>query len=143
MKLKGDTFSYGTDANGISHFPSAKWGFLAGVLGAFGALCLTSAMMFSRGNALLVMPIVFGGAVSVTAIVSVIRLHGATINPALWIGMALTVIGVVITAKNTPHGHAPSAAKPPASNAESATDGTKPLNSNPPEKEGDETPEGQ
>lgn len=104
MKVKGDSFSFtGT------HFATAKWGFLAGSLGAFGALCLTTAMMTSRGNALLVMPIVFGGAVSVTALVSVLRLRGSIdINPLLWVGMALTVVGVVIVAMNTPHGHAAS-----------------------------------
>ncbi len=102
MKVKGDTFSFAGD-----HFATAKWGFLAGTLGAVGALCLTTAMMTSRGNALLVMPIVFGGAVSVTAIVSVLRLHGGTtISPLLWVGMALTAAGVVIVAMNTPHGHA-------------------------------------
>ena len=68
-------------------------------------------MMLSRGNALLVMPIVFGGAVSVTALVSAIRLSGhTTISPMLWVGMLLTVVGVVIVAMNTPHGHAPSPA---------------------------------
>lgn len=104
MKLKGDSFSFTGD-----HFPTAKWGFLAGALGAAGALCLTTAMMTSRGNALLVMPIVFGGAVSVTALVSAIRLHGhTTISPMLWVGMLLTVVGVVVVAMNTPHGHAPS-----------------------------------
>ncbi len=108
MRVKGDTFDYSGEA-----FATVKWGFLAGTLGAFGAVCLTTAMMTSRGNALLVMPIVFGGAVSVTAIVSLLRLHGeVTINPLLWLGMALTIVGVVITAMNTPHGHA--AAKPAA-----------------------------
>ena len=82
MKVKGDSFDY-TGA----HFTTAKWGFLAGCLGAGGALCLTTAMMISRGNALLVMPIVFGGAVSVTALVSAIRLWGhTTISPVLWLG---------------------------------------------------------
>jgi hypothetical protein len=108
MKVKGDSFSFSG-----AHFATAQWGFLAGTLGAFGALCLTTAMMTSRGNALLVMPIVFGGAVSVTALVSVYRLHGsAKVSPMLWAGMLLTVIGVVIVAMNTPHGHAPS---PPGS----------------------------
>ncbi|MEM8669756.1 MAG: hypothetical protein AAGG48_19675 [Planctomycetota bacterium] len=103
MKVKGDTFSFTGQ-----YAPTMKWGFMAGCLGAFGALCLTTAMMTSRGNALLVMPIVFGGAVSVTAIVSVIKLGGGTqINPLLWVGMALTITGVVIVAKNTPHGHGP------------------------------------
>ncbi|TWT82025.1 hypothetical protein CA13_34800 [Planctomycetes bacterium CA13] len=102
MKVKGDTFSYSG-----SHFATAKWGFLAGTLGAGGALCLTTAMMTSRGNALLIMPIVFGGAVSITALVSVLRLHAATVvSPMLWVGMLVTVIGVVIVARNTPHGHA-------------------------------------
>ena len=103
MKLKGDTFSYSG-----THFATAKWGFLAGCLGAAGALCLTTAMMTSKGNALLVMPIVFGGAVSVTALVSTMRLRGhVAINPMLWTGMVLVVVGVVIVARYTPHGHAP------------------------------------
>ncbi|MCG8648513.1 MAG: hypothetical protein MI861_01695 [Pirellulales bacterium] len=115
MKVKGDSFHFGG-----THLPTAKWGFLAGTLGAAGALCLTTAMMTSRGNALLVMPIVFGGAVSVTAIVSVIRLHGhATISPLLWVGMLLTVVGVVIVAMNTPHGHASPGSKPHAGAAHS------------------------
>jgi drug/metabolite transporter (DMT)-like permease len=107
MKVKGDSFDFSGD-----QFPTAKWGFLAGALGAAGALCLTTAMMTSRGNAMLVMPIVFGGAVSITALVSAIRLHGhTTISPALWVGMVLTVVGVVIVATNTPHGHAAPAPK--------------------------------
>lgn len=118
MKLKGDSMSYSAPVPGVegmTHFSPAKWGFLAGSLGALGALCLTTAMMTSRGNALLVMPIVFGGAVSVTAIVSIIKLraHGSVdINPVLWAGMALTVVGVILVAMNTPHGHG--AAKPKA-----------------------------
>lgn len=116
MKVKGDSFSY----TGIQ-FKPAQWGFLAGSLGALGALCLTSAMMISKGNALLVMPIVFGGAVSVTALVSVYRLRGqVTIHPALWAGMALVVIGVIIVARNTPHGHA--APKPNAAGSAEASD---------------------
>ena len=114
MKVKGDSFSF-TGA----HFPTMKWGFLAGTLGAVGALCLTTAMMTSRGNALLVMPLVFGGAVSVTAIVSVMRLHDfSNVSPLLWFGMLLTVAGVVTVAMNTPHGHAP--AKPKADAVETA-----------------------
>jgi uncharacterized membrane protein len=118
MKVKGDSFTYSG-----THFTPAKWGFLAGVLGAFGALCLTSAMMISRGNALLVMPIVFGGAVSVSAVVSVLRIHGhSTISPLLWVGMLTTVIGVVVTAMNTPAVHGSASPKPttttPAENVE-------------------------
>jgi hypothetical protein len=113
MKVKGDSFSYAG-----TQFPTAKWGFLAGSLGALGALMLTSAMMTSRGNAMLVMPIVFGGAVTMTAIVSVIRLGGLSgISPLLWVGMALTLCGVILTAMNTPHGH-PKHAKPTAAKQE-------------------------
>ena len=114
MKVKGDTYAYTGE-----HFTPAKWGFLAGSLGAAGALCLTTAMMTSKGNALLVMPIVFGGAVCVTAAFSAWKLWGhTTISPALWVGMVLVVIGVVVVARNTPHGHAPK--KAPAESSESS-----------------------
>lgn len=113
MKVKGDSFSFTG-----SQFPTMQWGFLAGTLGAVGALCLTSAMMYSRGNALLVMPIVFGGAVSVTAIVSVIRLQAfSSASPLLWVGILITVAGVVTVAMNTPHGHSPAKPKPEAAKA--------------------------
>ncbi len=99
MAVKGDTFSFSGE-----HYKTMKWGFLAGSAGAIGALMLTSAMMTSKGNAHLVMPIVFGGAVTVSAIVGLIRVQGEhTISPMLWVGMVLTVVGVVVTAKNTPH----------------------------------------
>ncbi|MEM6468914.1 MAG: hypothetical protein AAF802_05045 [Planctomycetota bacterium] len=119
MKLKGDSFSYTQPVEGVeglTHFAPAKWGFLAGSLGALGAVCLTSAMMISRGNALLVMPIVFGGAVSVTAVVSILKLrsHGPLeISPLLWVGIGLTVTGIVLVASNTPHGHASTKSKSP------------------------------
>ena len=86
--------------------------------GALGALFLTSAMMTSKGNALLVMPIVFGGAVSVTALYSVfVKFKGQPIDAKLWLGMALVVVGVVLVAKNTPHGHG---AKKPAEEGHTA-----------------------
>lgn len=120
MQVKGDTFKYGgavEGAEGRTHFEPAKWGFLAGCLGAAGALCLTTAMMTSKGNALLVMPVVFGGAVSWTAIVSAYRLREqATISPILWVGMAMVVLGVIVVAMNTPHPHPkkPASANPTA-----------------------------
>jgi len=122
MKVKGDSFSFTGN-----HFATVKWGFLAGTLGAAGALCLTTAMMTSRGNALLVMPIVFGGAVSITALVSVLRLHDwNNVNPLLWVGMLVTVAGVVTVAMNTPHGHAPP--KPKPASAETADLEVQPAN---------------
>jgi drug/metabolite transporter (DMT)-like permease len=106
MKVKGDTFNYSGE-----HFTPLKWGFLAGCLGAGGALCLTTAMMVSKGNATLVMPIVFGGAISVTAIVTAMKSH-VQLSPWVWFGISLCVVGAVIVARNQPH-HGP-AVKPAA-----------------------------
>lgn len=108
MKLKGDTFSYSG-----THAPARDWGFIAGALGAAGAFFLTNAVIVSKGNTALVMPIVFGGAVTINAVVSYLLLRNnpaVEIKPALWGGMVLVFIGVVIVATYTPHG-AP--AKPP------------------------------
>ncbi len=108
MKLKGDTFSYSG-----AQSAARNWGFIAGSLGALGALCLTNAVISSKGNTALVMPIVFGGAVSINAIFAYTQLRNSmAISPMLWVGMALVVGGVILVAKNTPHG-AP--AKPTAS----------------------------
>lgn len=102
MKIKGDSFNFFAE-----QMPATQWGFIAGSLGALGAISLTSAML-SGGKPLFVMPIVFGGAVSVTAIVSLIQLRGqATASPMLWVGMLMVVVGVVLVAMNTPHGHPP------------------------------------
>ena len=64
MWAKGDPFSFSG--------PGALWGFGAGTLGAWGALTLTLAM-FTGGTAMpqIVMPIVFGGAVTVSALAAV------------------------------------------------------------------------
>lgn len=115
MKIFGDSFSFsGTQQ------PAATWGFIAGSLGAFGALTLTFAMM-NAGKAQagpgLVMPIVFGGAVTVTAITSIIMMRGhATPSPLLWVGMLLVAAGIVLVAKFTPHAgpHPSPAAAAPA-----------------------------
>ena len=105
MKLKGDTFSYSG-----SHLAARNWGFIAGSLGAAGALFLTNAVIISKGNTALVMPIVFGGAVTVNAIFSFLQLRkhpDLHISPMLWVGMALVGLGVILVAKNTPHGAPP------------------------------------
>ena len=56
MKVKGDSFSFTGKQS-----PALTWGFAAGVLGALGALCLTSAMSTFNGKPIpeLIMPIVF------------------------------------------------------------------------------------
>lgn len=78
--------------------------FVAGSLGAIGALTLTLAM--TTGGAKMphvVMPVVFGGAVTVSAIVSSILQPQEKQNPYLWMGIAGILICTVIVAMNTPH----------------------------------------
>ena len=118
MKLKGDTFSYAG-----SQSPAMNWGFIAGSLGAMGALFLTNAVITSKGNTALVMPIVFGGAVSVNAIFAYTQLRSSTtISPMLWVGMALVFSGVVLVAKNTPHGAPAKPAAPAEAGAAACSD---------------------
>jgi len=124
MAKFGDSFSFTG-----KYFPAAKWGFLAGSLGAFGALTLTFAVV-NAGKAGagpgLVMPIVFGGAVSVTALTQYLmfRSKGAHFEPMLGVGMLVVAIGIIIVARNTSHGgHAP--AKPPVASAPAAPDAGK------------------
>jgi hypothetical protein len=85
------------------------WGFVAGSLGAWGALALTLAM-FSGGIAMphIVMPIVFGGAVTISAVVSLITARGhLSTSPWLWIGIIGMGICIVLVAYNTPHASPP------------------------------------
>ena len=123
MKVKGDTFSYAG-----THAAARNWGFIAGCLGAVGALFLTNAVISSKGNTALVMPIVFGGAVSVNAVFAYSQLRNSVnISPVLWVGMAFVVVGVVLVAMNTPHGapSKPAAAQTPeAEKSVSATSAT-------------------
>jgi hypothetical protein len=107
MWYKGDDFSPASfsGAGGV-------WGFIAGSLGAWGALALTLAMFVSRPPMPhVVMPIVFGSAVVVSALVSV-WMTRASANPWLWVGIAGMAVCIVLVAYNTPHGapHKPAAA---------------------------------
>lgn len=90
------------------------WGFAAGSLGAWGALTLTLAM-FTGGTAMpqVVMPIVFGTAVSVSAITAVLTTKADT-NPMLWVGIIGMAVCIVVVAYYTPHAHPPKAAAPAA-----------------------------
>lgn len=110
---------------GFSFTPTgATWGFIAGSLGAFGALTLTLAMFSFQGmkpRPEIVMPIVFGTAVSVTAITSVLMTQ-AEFNPWLYLGIAGMAVCIVIVAYNTPHA-GPGHAKPAASTAAQAAPG--------------------
>lgn len=85
------------------------WGFIGGSLGAFGALTLTLAMFSFEGKPKpeLVMPIVFGGAVTVNAITNLVismkqgSSHGT--SPWLWVGMLGVAASIVVVATFTPH----------------------------------------
>ena len=106
MLWKSDSFSF--DATG------SLWGFIGGSLGAFGALALTLAM-FNGGRPHMVMPIVFGGAVTVSAITGVLMTRGqAQVSPWLWVGIVGMGICIVLVAANTPHAapHKPTPAAP-------------------------------
>lgn len=81
------------------------WGLIAGSLGALGALTLTLAMFSFQGmkpRADIVMPIVFGTAVTVSAITSTLQ-TGAAFNPKLWAGIAGMAVCIIVVASQTPH----------------------------------------
>ena len=93
-RLNGDPFWFSGSGS--------SWGLVAGSVGAWGALALTLAM-FSGGTAMpqIIMPIVFGGAVTVTALVAVARQQES--SPMLWVGILVVAAGIVLVAYNTPH----------------------------------------
>ncbi len=105
MWYKGDSFQT-VGASGM-------WGLAAGVLGALGAFSLTLCM-FNGGARIphAVMPVVFGGAVTVTALYTVLTSGGRLqASPMLWVGVVGMLVSVVIITQNTPHAAPPS---PPA-----------------------------
>ena len=120
VQLSGDGFSVPAKAG--------WWGFIAGSLGAFGALTLTYAM-YQAKDASLVMPVVFGGATSVAAITGLVMSKGeAHINPLQILGFVLVVVGVILIQKYAVHGPAP--AKPgaaPATHASSESPADQPT----------------
>lgn len=100
MLYKGDSFNF----FGPSAGSGVVWGFAAGTLGAMGALNLTLAM-FSGGAAMpqVVMPIVFGGAVTVASFVAVWSTRGQVeTSPWLWVGVAGMFVSIILVAYNTP-----------------------------------------
>ncbi len=100
MWYQGDSFQVGA---------GGRWGVAAGTLGALGAFTLTLAM-FSGGARIphTVMPIVFGGAVTVTALYSIWSSRETLrAGPWLWVGIALMLVSVIIITVNTPHGAPP------------------------------------
>ena len=101
MYLKADSFQF-TSAG-------ATWGLIAGALGAIGALTLTLCM-FSGGSSMphAVMPVVFGGAVAVSALYGILTSAGKVeTSPMLWVGIAGMLACVVIITMNAPHAAPP------------------------------------
>jgi len=97
MWLKGDSFEL-TGGTGL-------WGLAAGTLGAVGAFCLTMSM-FTGGARIpyAIMPVVFGGAVTVAALYSIWSSGGQLhAGPKLWLGVGLMLVSVLIITSNTPH----------------------------------------
>lgn len=99
-----------------------QWGFIAGSLGAFGALTLTMALFKSRAPDL-VMPIVFGGATLVSVAIGLMQKKELlSAHPMQYIGTLAVVIGVVLVQAYASHGPA----KP--SGDQSTTTTTQPVN---------------
>ena len=115
MTSQNDGFSFSGD-----HFRAAKWGFIGGSLGAFGALTLTTALFKAKGDGHLVMPIVFGGAVSISAIANYVMMADrSSVSWKLWAGMGVVLLGIVIVTLNAPHAgpKKPAGATPPVGDA--------------------------
>lgn len=110
MWYKGDDFG-SVGAGGF-------WGVSAGTLGALGAFSLTLCM-FNGGARIphAVMPVVFGGAVTVTALYTLWSAGGELrASPMLWVGIVGVLVSVVIITVNTPH-TSPASAPHPAPSA--------------------------
>lgn len=97
MWYKGDSFA-SVGAGGY-------WGLAAGILGALGAFSLTLCM-FNGGARIphAVMPVVFGGAVTVTALYTIWSSDGRLqASFMLWVGIVGVLVSVIIITTNTPH----------------------------------------
>jgi hypothetical protein len=83
-----------------------KWGFIAGSLGAFGALTLTLALYKSRAPDL-VMPIVFGGATLVSVTIGLLQKKQLfSAHPMQYLGTLAVIIGVILVQGFASHGPA-------------------------------------
>lgn len=116
LKGRGSDMSFGT--NGIT------WSLIAGIAGAAGAFTLVLSLgaagsIYKAAAAGAVMPIVFGGAPIVNALINVVKAPPAggmkDIPLAFFAGIVLAVTGAVLVARNAPvaaagaHGPAPAA----------------------------------
>lgn len=94
-----------------------KWGFIAGSLGAFGALTLTLAMYKSRAPEL-VMPIVFGGATLVAVTIGLLQKKQLfSAHPMQYVGTLAVIIGVILVQAFASHGPSGASHGGPSSSA--------------------------
>jgi hypothetical protein len=123
MWVKGDSFEF-TGRGSL-------WGIVAGTLGALGALFLTLCMF--QGGARIphaVMPVVFGGAVTVTALYGLLTSRqSAHASPMLWVGIVGMLVSVVIITTNTPHATPPPRPQTKAETASSPPQATSDVTS--------------
>lgn len=91
----------------LAGFPmkGAAYSTLSGVLGAVGAICIAWAFK-EGGKPLIVMPLVFGGAPVVNAIISTIS-HPPegglkSVNPLLYVGLVMVAAGAAMVLKFKP-----------------------------------------
>ena len=108
VKVGGGTFSFRPEA--------VRWGFIAGSLGAFGALTLTFAM-FQAKDARLVMPIVFGGATAVAVLIGVLSQEHPHVDFRAILGYLFVIAGVVLIQMYGAHGPPPKKAAPESAEA--------------------------
>src|SRR5688572_10533552 len=97
-----------------------RWGFIAGSLGAFGALTLTLAMFKSRAPDV-VMPIVFGGATLVAVTLGLLQKKQLfSAHPMQYVGTLAVIIGVILVQAFASHGPSPTphGGQSPAATAE-------------------------
>ena len=98
-----------------------RWGFIAGSLGAFGALTLTLALFKSRAPDV-VMPIVFGGATLVSVAIGLWQKNELfSAHPMQYIGTLAVVVGVVLVQAFASHGPAKPSQAPDATTASQST----------------------
>jgi drug/metabolite transporter (DMT)-like permease len=83
-----------TTEKGSWSFTGTIWSFIAGVLGALGALGIVLALT-SGGTPLFVMPLVFGGAPVINTFTTMVMTKNFKMNPVFLAGLILVIAGAV------------------------------------------------
>lgn len=103
------------------------WSCAAGTCGALGALGIIIAFKF-EGHPIFVMPLVFGGAPVINAVVSAYTIGKLRdINPVFIAGLIMVVTGAVIVLVTKPKPDRPHAHSQPSVQQKASTDAPKPA----------------